>query len=103
MAVRPRIVSTMDDDAPWGMLVSFALDPIPTITWSDEQGYHQSVLETLPEGELRCPVQGLDLLETNRAEACCRVGGHAGAHVPGNEVIESLELFIVAHDASTAA
>ena len=93
----------MDDDAPWGMLVSFALDPIPTITWSDEQGYHQSVLESLPEGELRCGVLGVDLVETNRTEACCRVDGHAGCHVPSNEVIESLELVIVQHDASTAA
>jgi hypothetical protein len=93
----------MDGDAPWGMLVSFALDPIPTITWSDEQGYHQSVLESLPDGALRCAAIPVGLPEINGTETCCRVDGHAGAHVPANEVIESLELVIIGHGASTTA
>ena len=93
----------MDGDEPWGMMVGFALDPIPTITWSDDEGYHQSVLESLPIGELRCSALGVDLPETNGTETCCRVDGHAGCHVPRNEVIASLELVIVEHDESTAA
>jgi hypothetical protein len=93
----------MDGDAPWAMLVSFALDPIPTITWSDEQGYHQSVLESLPDGELRCQALAVGLPEANGTETCCRVNGHPGCHVPANEVIESLELVIIGHGASTTA
>ena len=93
----------MDGDAPWGMLVSFALDPIPTITWSDERGYHQSALESLPDGAFRCPALGVDLPETNGSETCCRLAGHGGCHVPGNEVIESLELVIIGHESTSAA
>jgi hypothetical protein len=93
----------MDGDAPWGMLVSFALDPIPTITWSDGRGYHQSALESLPDGSVRCPAVAVDLPDLNGTEACCRLDGHGGCHVPGNEVIESLELVIMGHGESTSA